>query len=225
MNSTVNTLTNAKNSSDSLIEATWPKKILQLFKPAQNKFIFKATNTYKLDSTYNYPIKPVKIDTFMVKKIHSYYKISPKSTYIFNQDIETYSYYSMDLPINNLYPVCLIQRQKFGFYALQLVLFDKSGVIKNIIQVGSLTQPGRGFIGGPHPANDTLAAIWKMSDYFHHISYSEKINDSTLKFTSISPDPKTITDKHKWECIYKQNEIIIHKDASIEYKNHKTWKE
>lgn len=161
---------------DSNIVKNWPKTLLKPFRKVGNKFSFSSINKYILDST---PIKRNLIDTFLLRKIHAYYKISKGSKWIFNQDLNTNYYNSIDIPINNLYPITVVQHLK-ETKVMKLILFNKMGQIKSIIEVSK-----------------------RYSIQETPIEYTERLNDSTLEFISNKNKLIVVHYDDNVETIYK----------------------
>lgn len=200
----------------------WPVPTYQPFKKAEKKIIFFGTDLYRLDSVLMKGKTIHRIDSFMALKLLKYENILPSATYIYSTTLQRNSYFSIDKPVNGFYPVTLIGHEKEGMRNLTMYLMDKKGVIRSHFKLAFRGNTMRMRTSPMTVPNDSTLTY---SAPVYNQSYSKRLDDSTFYFFSIShrmnyeaavPAPVT-------HCADKY--IIVHKDATIETREGKSWKE
>ncbi len=201
---------------------SWPAPTYQPFNKAEKKILFFGTELYRLDSVLLKAKKIHRIDSFMALKILKYENVLPSSTSIYTSTLQRNSYFSIDKPVNGFYPVTLIGHEKEGMRSLNMYLMDKKGTIKKRVQLafrGNTMRMRTSPVSVPNDSTLTFSAP------VYNQSYSKRLDDSTFYFFSIShrmnydaPAPVPVT-------YYADKYIIVHKDATIETREGKSWKE
>lgn len=160
------------------VKDRWPPALYaKLFSKTENSYLYKGPNKHILDINFTY--KDMKgIDSFLLRRIHTYEKLGVDFTWGFGQDMKTCYLYSIDEPLNGYYPVSILQHQKFGTLYLTTYIFDKEGKIVSSFHSGHRWEIGQKMLRDS--ITPTGAKVWDLGPHYCHIMYSERINDSTL---------------------------------------------
>ena len=201
---------------------SWPAPAYQPFKKAEKKILFYGTDLYRLDSVLLKGKTTHRIDSFMALKLLKYENVLPSATYIYGTTLQRNWYYSIDKPVNGFYPVTLIVHEKESMRNLTMYLLDKKGTIKSHFKLafrGNTMRLRTSPLNAPNDSTLTFSA-----PVFNQ-SYSQRTDDSTFHFFSISHRMNYDVAPPVRVTHFADKYIIVHKDGKVETKEGKSWKE
>jgi hypothetical protein len=198
----------------------WPKEVLDSCHQNYKNYKLSGIKIYNINNFTSDSIDLVKIDSVTLRKIHDYKGYGIGFTWGFNADLEINYFYSIDSCINGLYPITILELEKFSTFALYMYLFDKSGIIVSSDKLAWKGEVFRRRLN--NEVEPDLVTFKNMSDpQFCYLS-SQRYNDSIFFNTRVCPD--SLIDKSTWISAYNQTKTKVTSDGEFTKLDTRVWR-